>query len=62
MSGSLTNDKLVNVLPQDGGPPHQSQEEAALHGQGRNAFNSERPLDVQPTLAGKCKCPIQICN
>ena len=51
MSGSLANDKLVNV-PQDDGPPHQSQEETTLRVQGHNAFNSERPLDVQPTLAG----------
>ncbi|GLB44580.1 hypothetical protein LshimejAT787_1702070 [Lyophyllum shimeji] len=25
---------------------------ASSHGQGKNAFNSERPLDVQPTEAG----------
>lgn len=29
-----------------------SHEEAALRGQGHNAFNSERPLDVHPTRAG----------
>lgn len=40
-----------------------SQEEAALRAQGRNAFNSERPLDVHPTRAGRCRCPsFQICN
>jgi len=33
-----------------------SQGEAALHG--RNAFNSERPLNVQPTQAGKCQTPL----
>ena len=33
------------------------QEEAALRAQGHNAFNSERPLDVHPTRAGRCRCP-----
>jgi hypothetical protein len=33
------------------------QEEAALRAQSHNAFNSERPLDVHPTRAGKCRCP-----
>ena len=42
-------------LPQ-GGPPSQPQEEAALHTQDRNTYNSERPLDVQPTEAGTCRC------
>ena len=34
-----------------------SQEEAALRAQpaqGHKAFNSERPLDVHPTRAGRC--------
>lgn len=35
-----------------------SQEEAALRAQGHNAFNSERPLDVHPVRAGKCRRPI----
>jgi hypothetical protein len=34
-----------------------SQEEPALRAQGHNAFNSERPLDVHPNRAGRCKCP-----
>ena len=32
-----------------------SQEEAALRAPGHNAFNSERPLDVHPTRAGRCR-------
>jgi hypothetical protein len=35
-----------------------AQEEPALRTQGHNAFNSERPLDVQPTRAGRCRCPL----
>ena len=35
-----------------------SQEEAVLRAQGHNAFNSERPLDVHPTQAGRCRCPL----
>jgi len=40
-----------------------TQEEPALRAQGHNAFNSERPLDVHPTRAGRCSCLFfQICN
>jgi hypothetical protein len=31
-----------------------SEDEVELHAQGYNAFNSERPLDVHPTRAGRC--------
>jgi hypothetical protein len=34
-----------------------SQEEPTLRTQGHTAFNSERPLDVNPTRAGRCRCP-----
>lgn len=34
-----------------------SQEEPALRTQGHNAFNSERPLDVHPIRAGRCRTP-----
>ncbi len=33
-----------------------SPEEAALRAQGHNALNSERPLDVHPTRAGRFRC------
>jgi hypothetical protein len=35
-----------------------SQEEAAPRAQGHKALNSERPSDVHPTRAGKCRCVI----
>jgi hypothetical protein len=31
-----------------------SREGVPAHAQGQNAFNSERPLNVQPTSAGGC--------
>lgn len=55
MSGSSANNP-INV-PQDDGPRHQSQEEATLRAQGHNAFNSERPLGVQPIRTGRWKYP-----
>ena len=33
-----------------------SQEEPGLRAQGHSALNSERPVDVHPTRAGKCRC------
>ena len=63
MGGSSANDKLASVL-QDNVLPDQPQEETALRVQDQNDFmiNSERPLDVQPTLAGMFKCLFRICN
>ena len=34
-----------------------SHEEVTQRAQGRNAFNSERPLDVRPTHTGRCRMP-----
>jgi hypothetical protein len=54
LPGSRTDRQLAEAQHPDTDP---SQGEAALHG--RNAFNSERPLDVQPTHAGKCQMSLR---
>jgi hypothetical protein len=45
-------------LPGSGGS--RFHEEVAAGEEGRNAFDSERPLDVQPTQAGGCDVPFPI--
>lgn len=54
LPGGHADQQSAEALQQrsDRDPP---QEEPALRLQGHNAFNSERPLDVHPSRAGRCR-------
>jgi hypothetical protein len=52
------HDHHPSELPGSGGS--RFHEEVAAGEEGCNAFDSERPLDVQPTQAGGCDVPFPI--